>query len=89
MIKNVSTTLKKFGMEKTFDYVYKDPEKNLVKIMDWADQFAGKGYGNRLNLSPESVEHLCAQCDAYAKNWQPVADELWEASGRARPEGKN
>ena len=27
--------------------------------------------------SPESVEHLCAKCDAYAKNWKPVADKLW------------
>ena len=32
--------------------------------------------------SPESAEHLCAKCDAYARNWKPVADELWENSGR-------
>lgn len=28
--------------------------------------------------SPESVEHLCAKCDAYARNWQPAADKLWQ-----------
>ena len=30
--------------------------------------------------SPESVDHLCDKCDLYAKNWQPMADELWSAS---------
>lgn len=30
--------------------------------------------------SPESVEHLCAKCDAYAKNWMPTADKLWQCS---------
>ena len=27
--------------------------------------------------SPESVEHLCEKCKAYAANWQPTADEIW------------
>ena len=30
--------------------------------------------------SPESAEHLCAKCDAYAANWTPTADKLWTAS---------
>ena len=38
---DVSTTIKKFGLEQAFNYLYKDPDKNLVKIMDWADKFAG------------------------------------------------
>lgn len=38
---NVSTTLKKLGLEQTFNYLYKDPEKNMLKLMDWADKFAG------------------------------------------------
>ena len=29
--------------------------------------------------SPESVEHLTAKCDEYAKDWAPVADKLWDA----------
>ena len=28
--------------------------------------------------SPESAEHLCAKCTAYAKEWAPKADELWD-----------
>ena len=27
--------------------------------------------------SEESVEHLCAKCDDYAKEWAPVADDIW------------
>ena len=30
--------------------------------------------------SPESAEHLCAKCDAYAANWKGTADKLWECS---------
>jgi len=37
---SLSTTLKKYGLTKAFDMLYKDPEANLVKIMDWADSFA-------------------------------------------------
>lgn len=28
----------------------------------------------------ESVDDLCAKCDAYADNWQPAAEELWACS---------
>ena len=27
--------------------------------------------------SPEEVDHLCAKCDDYAREWAPVADEIW------------
>lgn len=30
--------------------------------------------------SPESVEHLCAKCHEYAKNWGEEADKMWESS---------
>lgn len=38
---DVSTTIKKVGLEQAFKYLYKNPDKNLIKIMDWADKFAG------------------------------------------------
>ena len=28
--------------------------------------------------APESAEHLCAKCAAYAENWAPTAQKLWE-----------
>ena len=38
--------------------------------------------------SPESAEHLCAKCDAYAKNWVDTADKLWECSCKRKAEKK-
>lgn len=40
MIKN---NLKKFGIKKAYDYIEKNPEQNLIKLMDWVDNFAGEG----------------------------------------------
>ena len=33
---------------------------------------------------PESADHLCAKCDAYAKAWQPAAEDLWQESQKAK-----
>lgn len=30
--------------------------------------------------SPESAEHLCSKCDAYAKCWTPTSEKLWAES---------
>ena len=30
--------------------------------------------------SPETADHLCDKCEAYAKNWQPTADRLWQCT---------
>lgn len=38
--------------------------------------------------SPESAEHLCAKCDAYAENWVGTADRLWECSCKRKGEKK-
>ena len=37
---SVSNTLKRVGLDQAFHYLYKDPERNLRHIMDWADKFA-------------------------------------------------
>lgn len=36
---SVSTTVKKYGIEQAIKFMYKDPETNLPKLMDWADTF--------------------------------------------------
>ena len=36
--------------------------------------------------SPETVDHLCDKCEAYAKNWTPTATALWSRS-RAKKNG--
>ncbi len=39
--------------------------------------------------SDETVEHLCSKCDNYAKEWAPVADEIWESQVHKRPAYEN
>ena len=48
---NAANTLKKLGIEKTFDYIYKDPDKNMPKIMDWADKFAEGEFPTQREMS--------------------------------------
>lgn len=38
-------------------------------------------------MSPESAEHLCAKCDAYAANWKPTAEALWACHGTGHGAG--
>ncbi len=52
---NVSATMKKFGLEQAFKYLYKDPEKNMVKIMDWADKFAGDEFVTQRKVFREAI----------------------------------
>lgn len=52
---SVSTTIKKFGLEQAFNYLYKDPEKNLLKIMDWADKFAGDEFESQRAMVREAM----------------------------------
>lgn len=58
-----------------------NPEK-LRKI------FAETGAHSTDMQSPESAEHLCAKCDAYAENWVGTADRLWECSCKRKGEKK-
>lgn len=37
---NAASKLKKLGIEQTLNYAYKDPDKNLPVLMDWADKFS-------------------------------------------------
>ena len=52
---NATTTLKKFGLEQAFHYIYKDPDKNMLKIMDWADKFAGDEFVSQRKMIREAI----------------------------------
>ena len=54
---DVSTTVKKLGIEKMFKYLYKDPEKNLPKLMDWADKFSGEEFPSQRAAVREAIEN--------------------------------
>lgn len=52
---NVSATIKKLGLEQAFKYLYKDPEKNLLKLMDWADKFSGDDFEPQRKVVREAM----------------------------------
>jgi MoaA/NifB/PqqE/SkfB family radical SAM enzyme len=39
--------------------------------------------------APEEVGELTAKCDDYAKNWKPVADEIWASETHKQPSYEN
>ena len=60
MANRIKSSLQKYGLEKALDFVYKDPDKNLLKIMDWADKFSGgefPGQRKAIRAAIEDPEH--------------------------------
>lgn len=39
--------------------------------------------------SEETADELCSKCDDYAKNWAPVAEEIWASQKHSRPAYEN
>lgn len=54
---NAANTLKKLGIEQTFHYIYKDPDKNMKKLMDWADKFANGEFVEARKAIREAIEN--------------------------------
>lgn len=54
---DVSATIKKFGIEQAMNYLYKDPQKNMLKLMDWADKFSHGEFANQRRTIREAVEN--------------------------------
>lgn len=54
---NAANTLKKLGIEQTFNYIYKDPDKNMKKMMDWADKFSQGQFPSQRKMIREAIEN--------------------------------
>ena len=50
-------TLQKFGIEQMVNQLYKNPEKNLRTLMDWADRFAGGEFQTQRAVIRETIEN--------------------------------
>ena len=53
---SVAATMKKYGIEQMVRFVYKDPEANLPKLMDWADSFCGREFAPQRTLVRQAIE---------------------------------
>ena len=54
---NLVNSLKKFGVEQTFKYIYKDPIPNLRKMMDWADKFSKGTYPSQRKAIRDAIDN--------------------------------
>lgn len=54
---NAANTLKKLGIEQIFNYIYKDPDKNMNKMMDWADKFSQGQFSSQRKMIREAIEN--------------------------------
>ena len=52
---NASATIKKYGLEKAFDYLRRDPDRNLLKLMDWADKFSNGEFAPHRAVIREAI----------------------------------
>jgi prophage DNA circulation protein len=52
---DVSATMKKFGLEAAFKYLQRDPERNLLRLMDWADRFAGDEFVSQRKMIRDAM----------------------------------
>lgn len=69
---NPATTIKKFGLEQAIQYLYKDPEKNLLKLMDWADKFAGEEFECQRRMIREAITN--PEHPYYGYVWRIIND---------------
>ena len=53
---NVKSTIAKFGLTSAFDNLFKDPENNLPKLMDWADRFSNGKFPSQRKMIREAIE---------------------------------
>ncbi len=54
---NASTTIKKLGIEHALKYLYKDPDKHLSELMDWADKFSKGGFETQRRMIRHAIEN--------------------------------
>ena len=63
--------VKKTGMSIMYDYLDKDPDRNLPKIMDWVDQLAGKDV---FAAARKQARKVIEDPD---NNWYRLIKSLW------------
>ena len=64
MDKSVGESIKAFGFEKVLSYLDADPEKNIVKLVDWLIKVDTDGK----HVAPQAVK---------AKRWLEDKDSNW------------
>ena len=53
---DAKATIAKLGLEQAFRYLYKDPETNLRRLMDWADKVSGQEFPGQRKAIRAAIE---------------------------------
>ncbi len=75
----IGTELKKFGITKAYNYIEKNPEENLPKLMEWVDRFAGEGE----NSFPKQRNAIRAVVNDPESNWYQLIMRIMKETDSA------
>ncbi len=67
---DAKSRLASFGIDKAYRYLEKDPEKNLPKLMEWVDRFAGDAFPTQRDAFRKVVNDP-------SSNWNRLLCSLW------------
>ena len=54
---SVKSSIAKFSLNTAFDHLYKDPEKSLRTLIDWADKFSGDEFQSERKTIRSAIEN--------------------------------
>lgn len=66
-----TSRVKSFGVAKALDYLEKDPDANLPKLMDWVDKFGGG------NIFPEYRDVIQSALSDRENNWYRLIKSMY------------
>ncbi len=69
---SMKTSVEGFAIKKAFEYLDKDPERNLMKLMDWFDAFDRK---NTLQKQRTAIRSAVSDPE---NNWYKLIMSLWK-----------
>ena len=70
---SVMDSVKKIGFRKVYEYLDKDPDANIPKLMDWVDRFAGDGP----NSFPSQRAAFRRAIQDPDNNWYRLIRSMW------------
>ena len=53
---NILQGLGKFGLSQAVNFVYKDPEKNMMKVMEAVDKFSGGRFPSQIQTIKDAIQ---------------------------------
>ena len=70
---SLSDSVKKIGFRKAYEYLDKDPDANIPKLMDWVDKFAGDGPSS----FPDQRAAFRRVIENPDNNWYQLIKSMW------------